>query len=188
MLMEIRDSGLLDDGWNTRINQALEEAGRPGWAAVRMRNKGLLPALPTEEQDIALRKEVSVELCQRIAGGESMQKLTREVGMPDKSVFLKWCHDDPELMQLYHTALKMRAAGMAEELVDHCNALMQPGLTSEQVQAMKVVVNTKQWTMSRLLPRMYGDHQIVEHTGEVKMSDSQIDQKLNALLKRVKVE
>jgi hypothetical protein len=134
-----------------------------------------------------LRIEATRELCRRVAGGESMRAVTQDPSMPNVSTFLQWAAEDAEISMMYHNALKMRAAALAEDIVDHCQTLLtDKELSPARVQALKVVINTKQWAMARLLPKLYGDHQIIEHTGEVKMDEAQIDARLKHLLERIK--
>lgn len=136
-----------------------------------------------------IRRETTVELCKRIAGGESMHKVCKDVDMPSISTFLRWVHDDAEIAMMYKGALQIRAASMAEDLVKHCDELeFEKDLSTERVQAMKVVINTKQWIMSRLLPKVYGDHKTVEHTGDVNLSAEQLDARIDHLVRRINMQ
>lgn len=134
--------------------------------------------------DDDLRLQSATELCQRVSEGESMNAICKDVDMPSRGTFLRWCRDDPRISALYADALRMRAAHYADELIELSDRA--EGCTeAAEVQALKLMVNTRQWVASRLLPKMYGDHQIVEHTGEVKLDEAQVDARLNHLLKRI---
>lgn len=124
-------------------------------------------------------------ICQRMGEGESLASICRQDGMPNKSTILRWAGDDPKIEQMYRTALMYRAATMADDMLDLAKEAMQPGVSSEKVQGIKLVVNTMQWTASRLLPRMYGEHQTIEHTGTVQLDDTQVEMRLANLLKKV---
>lgn len=139
-------------------------------------------ACANDDQQLALRLEVVEQICYRMAGGESLSTICRDADMPAMQTVMRWLRDNPDMGRMYFTALQFRAARMAEELVDHCATLEAGGLTQERINALKIVINTKQWTMSRLLPKQYGDHQIIEHTGEVKLDAAQVDAKLNSVI------
>lgn len=135
---------------------------------------------------LQLRAETVREVCRRVAMGQSMKTIAKDADMPEVGTFLDWCSGDHEIAQAYTNALRMRSAGLAEDIVDHCETLLEdPDITAARVQALKVVINTKQWTMSKLLPKMYGDHQTIEHTGEVKLDEAQIDARLKHLISRI---
>lgn len=133
-----------------------------------------------------IRRETTAMLCKRVSEGESMRKICKDVDMPSVATFLRWVHDDSEIGMMYKAALQMRAAAMAEDLKEHCDELEnEKDISSERVQAMKVVINTKQWIMSRLLPKVYGDHKTIEHTGDVNLSAEQLDARITHLMNRI---
>lgn len=145
--------------------------------------RSIVRARVTTERDY--RMETTAEMCRRVSEGESMQKICKEPDMPSVGTFLRWCHDDAEIGQMYIVALRLRAAGHAEELLIDLQKL-DKCTEAHEVQALKVKINTRQWIMSRLLPKQYGDHQIIEHTGEVKLDEKQIDARLKHLVGRIK--
>lgn len=133
------------------------------------------------------RRAICEVIFDRVANGESMASICRSDDTPNQSTILVWAGQDPHIQHMYTQALQMRAARMAEELRDHCTELETgENISSERVQALKVVINTKQWIMSRLLPKMYGDKTTVEHTGEVKTDEKQLDERIKALMSRVR--
>lgn len=141
--------------------------------------------VPSSARTIAhTREDRAHALCERIADGYSMASVAGKDGLPSVASFLRWCHDEPLLGNMYTVALRIRAAGMAEKLLELCAKLEQPGLDAATVSAVKVHINTLQWTMSRLLPKQYGDHQVIEHTGEVKLSGKELDERLKYLLSK----
>jgi hypothetical protein len=134
-----------------------------------------------------VRLETATEICRRVAEGESMRAIIKDKGMPSNSTFLRWAADDPEISRMYTQALQMRAALYADELVDLAD---RAGTMTEahQIQALKLMVNTRQWIASRLLPRVYGERTMLEHTGEVKLDEKQINARLALLLTKAKID
>lgn len=139
----------------------------------------------TRTTDADLRLEIATELCRQIAEGKSMNAICAEdATMPSRGTFLRWCRDDIRIGQLYDHSLRMRGALYADEIIDLSDRA-EKATEAHEVQALKLMVNSRQWVASRLLPKMYGDHQIVEHTGEVKMDKGEIDGRLAYLLQRI---
>lgn len=142
-------------------------------------------SLTREQLQASLRMEAAVEMCRRVAEGESLQSICREPGQPSLGIFLRWCSDDPEFGRMYTTALRLRAAVHAEMLLGDMEDLDEKDISQARVQAIKVKINTRQWLMSRLLPKQYGEKIEHEHSGEVKMDEKQIDSRLQVLLAKI---
>jgi hypothetical protein len=113
-----------------------------------------------------------------------MNAICKEEGMPSRVTILRWCGENTLLAQAYTVALQMRSAGHAELLEEDMDELDR-AKDPVRVAALKVKINTRQWIMSRLLPKQYGDHQVIEHTGEVKYTSDQLDQRLKHLIAQV---
>lgn len=147
---------------------------------------GITPVSRTRaELEHDIRLETVTELCRRVAQGESLRSIERDPDMPTRGTFLRWCYEDAEFGQMYTVALRLRAAGMADEVVELADKA-ESCTEAHEVQAIKLMVNTRQWVASRLLPKQYGDHQIVEHTGEVKLDEAQVDARLRHLIRKLK--
>lgn len=147
---------------------------------------GITPVSRTRaELEHDIRLETVTELCRRVAQGESLRSIERDPDMPTRGTFLRWCYEDAEFGQMYTIALRLRAAGMADEVVELADKA-ESCTEAHEVQAIKLMVNTRQWVASRLLPKQYGDHQIVEHTGEVKLDEAQVDARLRHLIRKLK--
>lgn len=139
------------------------------------------------ERQLEERRAFCKQIFKEIAEGTTLQEICRRPDMPTLGTILRWSGEDAEIGRLYTQALQLRSAKMAEDLVRHCDELENTqNISSERVAALKVVINTKQWIMSRLLPKMYGDKTTIEHQGEVKVDEKQLDQRINALLAKLK--
>ena len=57
-------------------------------------------------------------VCERIANGESLLKISREPAMPSRSTMHRWCRDKPEFREEYQIAVQLRADGLLEETID----------------------------------------------------------------------
>ena len=112
----------------------------------------------------------------RIAAGESVAAICRSGKvLPKLTTFWQWLLDDPEQLAKYEAALAMRAHVFAEELIaisddtsgDYKETKNGPEPDLDHIQRAKLRVNTRQWVLSRLLPKKYGDRVQTEHSGSI---------------------
>jgi hypothetical protein len=57
-------------------------------------------------------------VCERIANGESLLKISSEPAMPSRSTMHRWCRDNPEFREEYQIAVQLRADGLLEETIE----------------------------------------------------------------------
>lgn len=138
-----------------------------------------------EELERSLRMETVVEACRRLSEGQSLRTVSNDPDMPSMGTFLRWAHDDAEIGQMYMVALRLRAAGLAEEIIDLSDEADRAE-SSHEVQAYKLRVEARKWVASRLLPKQYGEKVEHEHSGEVKMDAQAVDARLQHLVDRIR--
>lgn len=127
--------------------------GKPGDS--KATNKGGRPSAYTD----ALGKDI----CERIANGESLRSICAEDGMPSQSMVYRWVLSDEAFRENYRVARECQLEKWADELVLMSDAAL--GMPAEGVSAVKLSVNTRQWLLSKLLPKKYGDKVTQEVTG-----------------------
>ncbi len=100
--------------------------------------------------------------------------------MPSKSTVLRWLREKPQLQDQYRAAredlLEYWASDIIEIADDGTNDMI-PGLNKHgdevmlpnhaNVQRDRLRIHARQWTLSKLAPKVYGDRLEVEHGGEV---------------------
>ena len=57
-------------------------------------------------------------VCERIANGESLLKISSEPAMPSRSTMHRWCRDNREFREEYQIAVQLRTDGLLEETID----------------------------------------------------------------------
>jgi len=118
-------------------------------------------------------KELAIDICSRIAEGESLTKICQEKNMPSKGLFLKWVlkaeSGDEKYIALrdqYARAMSVRTELMREEIMeiadDGTNDWMknekgEDVLNHEHVQRSKLRIDTRKWLMSKLEPKKYSE-------------------------------
>jgi len=112
-------------------------------------------------------------ILERLANGESLNKICSEPNMPTRKSIYVWLKADAVLRADYELAIAMRAEKMAEEIVDLADE--QPPIDKDTgkmdgawVTWQKLRVDARKWTISKLLPKKYGDRLNVE--ADVKTS------------------
>ena len=98
-----------------------------------------------------------------IAAGASLPAALRQLPEPRPSLW--WCkmavRNDPDLAERYRAAQELRADALADEIVALADEPMPAGLqgaeASAWVQQMRLRVDSRKWTASRLFPRQWGD-------------------------------
>ena len=137
---------------------------------------------PATQTHIARTPELIKQIFDRVATGESLVTICKSEGMPCRQTVFDWINDIPEVQQAYSTALASKAEMYAEELISLADNVGSPLLvdgiplmrngepvmivTSEAVAHAKLMVNTRQWVVSKLLPKKYGDKIDVTSGGE----------------------
>jgi len=129
--------------------------------------------------------EIALEICQRVADGESIRHITLLEHMPSQSMIYRWL-DAPEntlFREHYARARVKQADALLEQIKDIAhdgrndwevleaerNGQDRIVLNAEHVQRSRLRVDTLKWVMGKLAPKKYGDRVEVEHTGKTKV-------------------
>lgn len=123
-----------------------------------------------------------VQICSRIADGESLAAVCRDSGMPSCQSFLAWVSADSVCQGLYRAALMMRAELYADEIVELADSARGKGIP--ELSAVKLAVNVRQWVTSRVLPKQYGDRPIIDRETAARPDESHVDQRLRQMLQK----
>lgn len=127
-------------------------------------------------------KELTDDICTRIADGESLRAICRDEDYPSLGSFLRWVAEDEILREQYARAMEMRADCLFEEMTDiaddasndFMDKINQDGsiagqvLNSEHVQRSRLRIETRKWVTGRMNPKKYGDNSKVTLSGDPK--------------------
>jgi len=112
-------------------------------------------------------------VCDRIANGESLLKISREPAMPSRATLHRWCHK-PAYRDEYLTAVQLRSDGLLEETIDIIDdkkeivtetttededgtKRVSKAFTKEGLAYAMARINIRYKTLSKMLPRKWGD-------------------------------
>lgn len=123
-------------------------------------------------------EELAARICERLARGESLRSVCRDDDMPDERRVREWAtNKDHPFSPHYAEARRVGYERMADELLDIADdgsndwMMRNEGdnegwrLNGEHFQRSRLRVDTRKWLLSKMLPKVYGDKQQMEHTG-----------------------
>lgn len=114
------------------------------------------------------------EIFERVAKGESLNRICSEPGMPARKTFYEWVAEDESVLRRYEFAMMMRADTYAEETIEIAD--MSDGDTyinddgklvtdHEAINRSRLRVDARKWYASKLAPKKYGDRVTNTHEG-----------------------
>lgn len=104
------------------------------------------------------RMDVAVMICERIAEGETLAKICRDSGMPDRSTFRKWVLRNEDLRAAYEAARELQSHSLFDETLDLTRRLQDDNeLSNVQVTAFRVALDNLRWAAGKLNPQQYGE-------------------------------
>lgn len=110
------------------------------------------------------KETIKADILDRMADGESLRSICRTEGYPKPSTVLTWLATDPIMAEQYARARDAQADALFDELEETA----KQALTAEtpvQVNALRLLVDTQKWRISKIVPKKYGDKLTNEHTG-----------------------
>lgn len=145
---------------------------------LQMTNKALgRPSLYTEE--------VVDEICARLSAGESLLHICRDDHLPAESTVRGWANDDVNgFFAKYSRARDLGLDHLAEETIeiadDGRNDTCVDDEGNEQVnidhiKRSQLRVAARQWYVSKVAPKKYGDRQHIDVKGDMTNRPAQAD-------------
>lgn len=131
------------------------------------------------------------EICRRLAEGESLRRICEDQGFPHESTVRGWARDEGDFGTQYTRARQIGYDALAEELlavargtrkavirkvvrkvtevqgeeVEGSEEVEETLTESDAVDARRLHVDALKWTLSKMLPKVYGDKVAMEHAG-----------------------
>jgi len=128
-------------------------------------------------------REVADRICERIAAGESVNKICSEPGMPDGHTFRQWVMDDIDgISPRYTRARDIYLDIMADEtlmisdtpLIGEEQIVKADGgveiRTADMLGHRRLRVDTRKWYLSKLAPKRYGDKLDVQFAADENLA------------------
>lgn len=120
---------------------------------------------------------LALQICEKIANGQSLRAICADPAMPDKSTVLRWLlrpeHD--EFRRQYSAAREAQADVLVDEIIeiaddthhdlrvdDESNTIT---VDHEHIQRSRLRVDARKWAAAKLAPKKYGERISHEHGG-----------------------
>lgn len=123
----------------------------------------------TKRRDpVRFTPEICDEICLRMENGESLSKICRDDHMPAKGTVPKWAQADEAFGKQYARAREALLQHWADQIVDIAD-------TTEADQAKvalaKLQIESRKWTLAKLMPKVYGDRMQVDGSLNISHED-----------------
>lgn len=99
--------------------------------------------------------KIGEAICEGLIAGKPMRSILAKPGMPKARTVLDWLESDSEFARMYARARAMAAHGWACEIVHLAD--QAKGKSGDEIQARRLMVDTRKWVISKLLPKVYGE-------------------------------
>lgn len=96
-------------------------------------------------------EELAAYICERIASGESLNKICLPDDMPNKASVYLWLTKHQAFSDMYTRAREDQADTLADEIADIADDL------TDDPNSRRVRVDARKWVAAKLKPRKYGD-------------------------------
>ena len=103
-------------------------------------------------------QELFDTICERIADGESVRKISLDDDMPCQTTFFKWLANDEVAAQQYTRAREAQADALANDIVDIADTEADPAKA-------RVRIDARKWMAGKLKPKVYSEKHSIEHSG-----------------------
>jgi len=125
-------------------------------------------------------ESMGLEICERIAKGETLKSICKSDGMPNPNTVITWGIDPKHpFCELYARARRVRAELLIDEIIpiadDGSNDtyIDKDGVervNNDVIQRSRLKVDTRKWIACKVLPKIYGDRIHTEHSGAVGLT------------------
>lgn len=122
--------------------------------------------------------EIAMEICTRLAAGESMRKICDDERMPHRTTVLYWLADGKheEFVSQYTRAREAQADHLADEIVEIADEITVEAryqgedvvldVSAAAVARNRLRVDARKWYAAKVVPKKYGERHALEHTGK----------------------
>ena len=127
-------------------------------------------------------EDLADRICREIIKGRSVRNIADDEGMPALSQIYRWLTEHADFQDNYARAREIQGDVLAGEI--------QAIADDESIppESRRVRIDARKWLAGKLRPKVYGDKQQVELSGEVavkSLSDEELAGRKQALLVRL---
>lgn len=97
-----------------------------------------------------------------LAHGKSLREAAKKVGLTHAAI-LFWVRKDPDFADRYAQAKEVGLEVLADDIIRIADDLNEDPMRS------RLRVDARKWVLCKLVPKVYGDRQHVEHEGGINL-------------------
>lgn len=113
-------------------------------------------------------------ICERLAKGESLNKICSEAAMPSMVTVFKWLGENEQFANKYARAREEQAEKLVDEIIeiadeDPATIVDKDGISridNAAVQHQRMRLDARKWVAAKLKPKSYGDKIDLNHGGQ----------------------
>jgi len=113
--------------------------------------------------------KLATTICDRIAKGESVRRITEDKDMPSGAAIYRWLEGNVRFREQYTHAREKQADFWAEQIIEISDATEDDKkdgqVDHEHIQRSRLRVDSRKWLAGKLRPKVYGDTKKHELTG-----------------------
>lgn len=117
---------------------------------------------------------IAAQVCEMMAEGKNLIEICKLPGMPKMHHIFVWVLKDDRFAQLYNSARLMQADAYAEQMAAIADE------KASDVRRAQLRISTRQWIVSRLNPRKYGELRHVDISGGIDLHVSPVSKPVPA--------
>ena len=116
-------------------------------------------SLAPRGRPLTYKPDVALEICRRLATGETLKGICRDEGMPHESTVRGWAVADVDgFATLFARARECQAHALADAALDEAQRAEDPQLG-------RLAFDARKWFVGKSLPKVYGDKVQTEGPG-----------------------
>ena len=100
------------------------------------------------------REQIQKKICDNLEFGESLEEICIENNLPVPTTIMSWIKKNAQFRKDYTRA---REVGFIFKSLQLLEIADNSGLSKEEIAKASLQVSTRQWILSRLLPKKYGN-------------------------------
>ena len=104
-------------------------------------------------------EELGTRICERLAAGETLRAICKDEGMPTVGTVISWvAHaDKANFSKQYARARMAQAQHYFDDLLAIADDDSKDATSTVSVARSRLMVDTRKWYLSKVLPKIYGD-------------------------------
>ena len=116
-------------------------------------------------------KEAKQAIIEKICMGDSLRKICKSPGMPDRTTVHRWLLADAGFCDKYARAREIQAEEIFDEILEISDDSRrdyitgddgQKRVTREAIDRAKLKIDARKWVLSRMQPKKYGNRMEID--------------------------